>query len=300
VLAQAFVRNDVRPSELDPRPAGGPVTYLLIGTDRRDGLPQGTGSFGPLTGARADSIALVSLAPGGTLQVLSLPRALRVRVPGHGPQKLSGAMDYGAQAVLAAVRTLTGVRVQRVAVVDFAGLEAAVDAVHGIDLEVAVPTRDRATHLRLHAGRQRVSGRRALAYVRSRTPEERRGGRWVPGAAGDAERIGRLQRVLAAVLARARGIRPWPGTLAALGRLREHVAVDPTFRLADVARWSLALARGGHVTAQTLPTLPLATAAEAVSPFPPVHTGTTGYLVPRQPQAAAAVRRAVGAGPGGR
>jgi LCP family protein required for cell wall assembly len=298
LVARAFVWNDVRAADLDPVRPGEPLTYLLIGSDRREGLPPEAGSFGELTGDRADSIALVSLLPGGNLRLLSIPRALRVRVPGHGQQKLSGAMDYGASAVLRAVRALTGARVQHVAVVDFVGLQAAVDAVHGIDLEVAVPTRDRATHLRLRAGRHRVGGRRALAYVRSRTPEELRDGRWVPGVAGDDERIRRLHTVVAATLARAQRARPTPRTLRALARLRRHIAVDRTFGPDDVAGWVATVARGRrHLTMETLPTVPQVPAAEALSPFPPVHQGTAGYLLPRQPQASAMVRRAVAVEP---
>jgi LCP family protein required for cell wall assembly len=284
VVATMATRNDVRAAELDA-PDAGPVTYLLIGTDSREGLPPALGSFGPLTGARADSVALVTVGRDRPVKLLSLPRDLRVRVDGHGEQKLAGALDYGPTAVLRAVRRLTGAAIHHVVVVDFAGLAAAVDIVGGVDADIGRPVRDRVAHLDLAAGRQRLDGATALALLRSRRPEELHGGRWIAGSTGDAARISRLHALCASLLANARRAGVDPRQTSDALELRRHVTVDGGFDSDDAALLLDVLRGGGRVITAALPSEPTTPADEAVSPFPPARGRSVGYLRPRQPDA---------------
>src|SRR5690606_34179845 len=68
--------------------ASGEGTYLVVGTDSRENLPDDLeGKFGDFAGARADVIMLMQVA-SDEVQLLSIPRDLRVEIPGHGVNKV--------------------------------------------------------------------------------------------------------------------------------------------------------------------------------------------------------------------
>jgi LCP family protein required for cell wall assembly len=286
-VTAGLARNSVLASDLDPVARGKPVVYLLVGSDRRHGLPPGFGLGGDVLDRRADTVVLYAVpSTSGSVRVLSVPRDLRVQVPGHGGQKLAGAYQYGSRPLLAAVRAGTGVEVNHYVEVDFAGLTGVVDLLGGIDLDLPFPARDTVSGLRLNAGRQWLSGRMALAFVRSRTYQELRGGRWIYVNADDLGRIDRQQRFMAALLTAAR-------SRVDIGLLRraatatgQHINVDAAFGSSDVRRWLAVLgAPERRLAVRTLPTRPAVPVAEAASPFPPEHAGSVGYLVRQEPQA---------------
>ena len=69
-------------------PAGKPQTLLLVGSDRRFGDAKGD--------ARSDTMMLVRLDPkSNATTVLSIPRDLRVTIPGHGIDKINSAYGLG-------------------------------------------------------------------------------------------------------------------------------------------------------------------------------------------------------------
>ena len=69
-------------------PAGKPQTLLLVGSDRRFGDARGD--------ARSDTMMLVRLDPKqNATTVLSIPRDLRVTIPGHGIDKINAAYGLG-------------------------------------------------------------------------------------------------------------------------------------------------------------------------------------------------------------
>ena len=68
---------------LDEVPAGEPQTILLLGSDRR----YGDGKGNP---PRSDTIIVVRLEPDkNATAVMSLPRDLKVTIPGHGTDKIN-------------------------------------------------------------------------------------------------------------------------------------------------------------------------------------------------------------------
>ena len=74
---------------LDEVPAGDPQTILLLGSDRR----YGDGKGNP---PRSDTIIVVRLDPDKkATAVMSLPRDLKVTIPGHGTDKINGAYHAG-------------------------------------------------------------------------------------------------------------------------------------------------------------------------------------------------------------
>jgi LCP family protein required for cell wall assembly len=147
---------------------GDPQTLLLLGSDHRPkNNTEGAG------GARSDTIMLVRLDPGKkATAVLSLPRDLKVEIPGHGTDKINAAYDYGGPALtLDTVKAVTGLVVNHVINVHFTGFWRAVNAVGCVYADI-----DRRyfndsaeySYINVQPGYQRMCGRPALQYVRFR------------------------------------------------------------------------------------------------------------------------------------
>ena len=154
-----------------------PTTILVIGTD--GGRAPGRGDAN-----RSDSLMLVHLDPSThRVSYLSIPRDLRVEIPGYGSSKINAANQIGGPALtLATVKALTGLPVDHVVVVDFDGFKELIDAVGGIEVNVPKPILSNRFDCpykparcakwegwRFAKGKQHMDGRRALVYSRIRT-----------------------------------------------------------------------------------------------------------------------------------
>ena len=154
-------------SKVDP---GQPQTILLLGSDRR---PKGSTDGSAGTGARSDTIILARLDPKRKATALmSLPRDLRVQIPGRGTAKINEAYEFGGPALtLRTVKDLTGLPINHVVNVDFGGFERAVNAIGCIYVDV-----DRRyfndtaayAYINVPSGYQRLCGQQALQYARFR------------------------------------------------------------------------------------------------------------------------------------
>jgi polyisoprenyl-teichoic acid--peptidoglycan teichoic acid transferase len=248
-----------------------PRAILLLGVDERPdeqqrGIPGHT-----------DTIAVVVMQPPGGATLISFPRDLWVTIPGYGEQRLNVAYPLGAQSGEAAggpkllERTITaafGLPVDRWARVDFRGFATLVDALGGVEIDVprtlvdeTYPTEDYGTRrLVIPAGRQRMDGVTALAYVRTRAPDS------------DFGRVGRQQQLLAA-------LREQALTPAGLLRLPGALLTLPDAVRSDLsARETLALLR----TLATLPRDRLHPLVIGPDLAPPARTaGGADVLMPR-------------------
>lgn len=277
LLAQ---RIPLAPGSLADPGSTGEVVVLVVGTDRRAGQPQSLPRLGRLSGERADSISLWFLGPERPVTILALPRDLQVTAPRHDRVKLSTSREFGPDALVSAVRTLTGVAVHRYVEVDFAGFAALVSAVGGVEVSNPLPLRDRHLGLELPAGRVRLDAPAALRYVRARSVETLREGTWSATQSGDLHRIRRQQQVLVSALTRLRSA--GPRALAGLAdAARTGVAVDDRTSVSALASLAETLAAGVG-SAPTLCVLPSRRAladAVATSPFPPGHEGSAVFRV---------------------
>ena len=153
-----------------------PTTLLVIGTD--GGRAPGRGDAN-----RSDSLMLVHLDPEThRISYLSIPRDLRVEIPGYGTSKINAANQIGGPALtIATVKGLTGLPIDHVIVVDFDGFKELIDAIGGIDVNVPKPILsnrfdcpykparcDEWEGWRFEKGPQHMDGRRALIYSRVR------------------------------------------------------------------------------------------------------------------------------------
>jgi polyisoprenyl-teichoic acid--peptidoglycan teichoic acid transferase len=148
---------------------GKPQTIMLLGSDRR---PKGSGDR-LAGGARSDTIMLIRLDPHkDATAIMSLPRDLKVQIPGHGTDKLNAAYEIGGpRLTLRTVKKLTGLQVNHVINVDFRGFWAGVNALHCVYADVDRRYYNASAayaYINLQPGYQRMCGRQALQYVRYR------------------------------------------------------------------------------------------------------------------------------------
>jgi LCP family protein required for cell wall assembly len=157
-------------SQLAATDPGQPQTILILGSDKR---PKGQA-----IGARSDTTILLRVAPS-QITVLSIPRDLKVNIPGHGIDRFNAAYSYGGpKLTLKVVKQLTGLdNINHVVNVDFTGFADAVNAIdcvyvdvdhHYYHSNVGLPLADRYAEINIPAGYQRMCGFNALQYVRYR------------------------------------------------------------------------------------------------------------------------------------
>ena len=145
-------------------------TILIIGSDRR----AETGK----TDRRSDTTMLLRVDPENQiLSLFSLPRDLKVQIPGYSVDKLNAAYSIGGEKLtLETVKQLTGLEFNHVVEINFDGFADAVDAIECVYVDV-----DREyfndnsnavdggyAEIDINAGYQRLCGLKALQYVRYR------------------------------------------------------------------------------------------------------------------------------------
>jgi LCP family protein required for cell wall assembly len=228
--------------------------YLIVGSDSRENLPDDLeGRFGDFGGARADTIILTQVAEGRR-QLLSIPRDLKVDIPGHGTNKINAAYAFGGPNLLVeTVAQATGIRANHYLEVEFAGFAGIVDALGGIELDFPYPARDLKSGLDVSAGVHNVDGATALAYVRSRSYEENRDGSWVGSGGGDIARAERQREVLLRIMEKASS----PATLlrspVIISAVGSHLSADSDVNLFILARTAWGMRFAGETDAATLP-----------------------------------------------
>jgi LCP family protein required for cell wall assembly len=150
---------------------GEPETIVVIGSDKRANLEE---EFG-----RSDTTILVRLDAGKNLiSVMSIPRDLKVDIPGIGPEKFNGAYSFGGpKLTVQVIKELTGLDVNHIVNVDFLGFVRAVDAIGCVYTDVdrryyhsnvGLPPEEQYSEIDIQPGYQKLCGKKALQYVRYR------------------------------------------------------------------------------------------------------------------------------------
>ena len=152
-----------------------PTDILLLGTDHANQPGHET--------QHSDSIMLIRTDPSRhRVAYLSIPRDLRVTVPGLGDTKVNAAMQSGGPPLaIRTIRAFTGLKINHAIIVDFSQFKDVIDALGGVTVDV--PERiiskfdcplktnaecDRWKGWRFAKGPQHMSGKRALIYSRVR------------------------------------------------------------------------------------------------------------------------------------
>jgi len=230
--------------------ANGALNFLLVGSDSRDPVtdPADVSRFGAVGGKRTDTIILAQVVPGQRRGVLlSIPRDLWVTIHGGGRQfqgKINSAYQYGPQAIVDTVSSLTGVPINHYMEIDIRGFRNMVDAIGGIDVHMDQPLYDSMLNFRLPAGTVHMDGNTALSFVRSRHT-----------ARGDFDRIARQQTFIRAVMSKV-------GKPTVLGNpirvnnlaraFAKNVTVDQYFQLDDLIKFALSIRKVGQNQLRTL------------------------------------------------
>jgi LCP family protein required for cell wall assembly len=149
--------------------------WLITGSDGRGGL---TGSqenamaLGRnITGARSDTIMVLHMPANGTRPTLvSIPRDSYVPIPGFGSNKINAAYAYGGPKLLIqTVQNATGLRIDHYMGIGFTGLVSVVNNIGGVNMCLPSAMKDPKAGLNLKKGCQTLSGKEALAFVRTRS-----------------------------------------------------------------------------------------------------------------------------------
>ena len=158
--------------ELQNADAGKPQTIMLIGSDTRGkGARDYTGERG-----LSDTMMLVRLDPSKKqIAVLSLPRDLKVRIPGHGVDKLNAAYALGGvKLTLKTVKEFTGLGVNHVVNINFRGFRKAVNALGCVYTDIDRryfndnSSGEQYATIDIKPGYQKICDQDALDYVRYR------------------------------------------------------------------------------------------------------------------------------------
>jgi len=258
----------------------GATDILLVGSDSRTDAQGNQLPAGVLRqlrteaseGVNTDTIIVVRVPhDGGKAMAISIPRDTYVPIPDIGDDKINGAYGLtkyatvrrlenegvtdradlekqgdqaGRRALVQVVQDLTGVRVDHYAEINLYGFYLLTQVIGGVDVCLNAGTSDPSSGANFGAGRQRVTGGDALAFVRQRN---------LPG--GDLGRIRRQQVFLSAAVTELLSA----GTFTDQGKLSglldaatKSIVVDDGLDLMTLAQQAKGIA-GGSVEFATIP-----------------------------------------------
>jgi LCP family protein required for cell wall assembly len=172
-------RADIDVPELDIPDPGGPRTFMVLGSDAREGADAGMPP-------RSDTILLARADPDkDAIAVMSLPRDLKVEIPGHGEGKINSAFELGGKRggprlVVRTVKKLfedsTGENfpITNVMIMDYGAFRRAVNYIDGVYVDIDRDyfndnsSGENYATIDINPGYQKLKGRDALDYVRYR------------------------------------------------------------------------------------------------------------------------------------
>lgn len=252
-------RSEAVVAELVSRPteSAEPLYFLVIGSDSREGVDKSL--FGDFAGARGDVVMLVRLDPDQSrAHILSVPRDTWVPIDGHGEGKINAAFAHGGAALMVkTVRQVFDVPIHHYVEVDFAGFQALVDELGGVEMTFAHQARDAKSRLDVPAGEVRLDGYQALAYARSRTYQELVDGTWRTVDGGDLGRAARQQALVRAIAEQLKRPSNLADTGEVVASIAQHVTVDAALADASLTRLAFSLRglSGADISSATLPTM---------------------------------------------
>jgi LCP family protein required for cell wall assembly len=226
----AWGYNQYRWSQVSSQPCptcvaaadGAPYNVLLIGSDTRSGetaaQAQQFGSTTQAAGQRSDTIKIIHVDPqAGTARMLSIPRDTYVQLSGlpagtglSTDNKINSAYNNGPNGLVKTIENTFGIPITHYIVINFFGVQDAVNALGGISLNFPYPVRDddngnNNSGLAIPtAGCQVLDGAQALSLSRSRFYQYYTNGYWHSDGTADLGRITRQNIVISAVLNKAK------------------------------------------------------------------------------------------------
>ncbi|MFF1305220.1 LCP family protein [Streptomyces sp. NPDC058307] len=263
--ADSKLNREVDLSKVIDRPEQGDGTnYLIVGSDSRAGLSSEQKKqlhTGSAEGKRTDSMMILHTGSNGDT-LISLPRDSDVEIPtfvgsesgktykGTGRHvKLNAAYaEDGPELLVRTVEYNTGLKIDHYVEIGFAGFASIVDAVGGVEIDIDKGFKDKYSGADFAAGKQKLNGDQALAFVRTRHAF----------AASDLQRTKNQQKFLAALAHQV----ATPGTVLnpfklypTLGAGLDSLIVDKDMGLYDLGSMFFAMkgVNGGDGTSLNMP-----------------------------------------------
>ena len=162
------------------------ATILIMGVDKREDDV-----------GRSDTMMIATVDPRlDQATLLSVPRDTRVKIFGHGYDKINAAFAYGGvELAEETVEHFLGIDIDHYIMIDTSSFVKIIDAIGGVDIDVEKrmfyedPWDDNGgLVIDLYPGQQHMDGKTAVTYVRYRDSE------------GDIGRVKRQQAFMAACL----------------------------------------------------------------------------------------------------
>ena len=188
-FANALVDNKPDYNEYDKKGmlvAKDKATVMIMGVDERaDDV------------GRSDTLMIATLDPDkNQAALLSVPRDTRVKIKGHGFDKINAAYAYGGRKLTQeTIESLLNTHIDHYIKINVHGFTKIIDALGGIDIDVEKRMYyedpwddDGGLYIDLQPGMQHMDGKTAITYVRYRDEE------------GDIGRIKRQQNFMKAVM----------------------------------------------------------------------------------------------------
>jgi LCP family protein required for cell wall assembly len=281
-LVNGLTTADVIEGDEGELPADGARDILLVGMDSRvdaQGNPLPEEMLAKLNAGVADgelntdTLILVHIPNDGKSAVaLSLPRDSYVTIPGFGQHKINSAYargkmaakreleaqgvtdekelelrsnQEGAKTLIATVEALTGQTIDNFASVNLLGFYEITNAIGGVEVCLNQATKDPYSGANFKAGKQTISGTKALAFVRQRHGLLR----------GDLDRVVRQQVFLAGLANKvlSAGTLTDPAKLSDLvDAIQKSVVVNSGWDILSFAQQMKGLT-GGQIKFHTIP-----------------------------------------------
>ena len=178
--------------------------YLFLGIDERENQNKFKG--------RTDTIILYHAGSNGVDALISIPRDTKVELKDHGTNKINAAYEYGGpQMISDEIYKLTGIGVDKIMLVNFAGFIKIIDALGGVNISITEPLHDDKSGSDFEPSTYNFTGEQALAFARNRAT-----------AKGDFDRMDRQKYLLSEVFKQKANFSIIPKIPAIISILREE------------------------------------------------------------------------------
>ena len=200
------------------------ATIMIMGVDAREDDV-----------GRSDTLMIAAVDPKrNQASLLSVPRDTRVKIAGHGWDKINAAYAYGSaksgilggeKLAQRTVEDFLGVNIDHYVVIDTHAFQKIIDAIGGIDIDVEKRMYyedpwddDGGLVIDLRPGKQHMDGKTAVTYVRYRDEE------------GDIGRIKRQQKFMKACMEKVTSPAIIPKLPTVIKEVMSSVKTDLSFR----------------------------------------------------------------------
>ncbi len=226
---------------------------LLTATDKSTIMIMGVDERADDVG-RSDTLMVATIDPKlDQAALLSIPRDTRVKIKGHGYDKINAAYAYGGERLTqSTVEDFLGVNMDHYIIVNVKAFQRIIDAIGGIDIDVEKRMYyedpwddDGGLLIDLRPGLQHMDGKTAVTYVRYRDEE------------GDIGRIKRQQAFMKACMDKVTSPTIITKLPSVISEVFESVKTDLSVRQLLEFAGSLSKAKNNGLKTEMVPGRPL-------------------------------------------